>query len=393
MRPETDLSEHPSSGDRGSSSSALSEGSAPQGNPRPRTKRVALLVLGALIGAVAGWQLLSLDADSRGGSLPDGGSDGESPSAVDTRAFEAHGVSFTYPAELDHLEGGELERLEVPIYKSLSLEEPVWKEVFALDENGLVAVYPYPEPFVMTSENVDEYARSVVGWKPSGFERPVVSDSVLQGLPMVHLAGGEIPTQSGTRIRIDVTTVYSGAMSYTVECFFTASTSLQIRGACTDIIESLRVPGSSSAGWQVLASGDDSIHVSVPPLWIEESSHPASVTLAAKLQPLSSPAPLVSLWITLHPASFFTQSETPEAMAAALFQYSMPRMELTDQRSVRLPLGMAYMVTLKSDSRWVTGYVVIKGQSAAIVSFTFSPDRMRLLRPTIDAVVRTLTLD
>lgn len=177
MRSESDLSKPPSDGDRGSSSSGLSEGSAPRNNPRPRSKRVALLVLGALIGGVAGWQLLSpLNADSHGESQLNAGSHSESSSAVGTQAFAAHGVSFTYPAALHHLDGDELERLpgEVPIFKSLSLEEPAWKEVFALDENGLVAVYPYPEPFVMTSETVAEYARSVVSWKRSGFDKPVV---------------------------------------------------------------------------------------------------------------------------------------------------------------------------------------------------------------------------
>jgi hypothetical protein len=53
-------------------------------------------------------------------------------------------VSFTYPAALHHLDGDEAERLpgEIPIFKTLSLEEPAWKEVLVLDENGLVAVYP-----------------------------------------------------------------------------------------------------------------------------------------------------------------------------------------------------------------------------------------------------------
>jgi hypothetical protein len=308
-----------------------------------------------------------------------------------SRRFTSEGFSFRFsdcegPYGLERLAG------EVPIFKSLSLEEPAWKEVFALDENGFVAVYPYPEPFVMTSETVAEYARSVVSWKPYGFDAPVVSDSVLQGLPMLHLAGGEIPTHSGP-IRSDVTTVYSGSMNYTVECLYTAPTSAQILAACTHVIESLRVPISSSAGWHVLASRDDAVHVRVLPLWSEESSHPASVSLAARLKPPSSAGYIVSLWITLYPASFFTQSETPNAIADALFQSTMPGMQLTDTRSVRLPIGMAHMVTLTNDSGSVIGYVVIKGNTAAIVSFSFAPEHMRLLRTTIDAVVRTLTLD
>jgi hypothetical protein len=289
-----------------------------------------------LIAGVAGWQLLSpLNADSHGDSQLNAGSHGESSSAVGTQAFAAHGVSLTYPAALHHLEGDEVDRLEIPIFKPLGVGDPAWTEVFALDEESLVAVYPYPEPFVMTSETVAEYARSGAG---GGFDAPVVSNSVLQGLPMLQLAGGEVPTQSGTPLRNDVTMVYSGSMNYTVECLSTASTSRQILAACTHVIESLRVPSSSSAGWHVLASRDDAVHVSVPPLWSEESSHPASVNLAAKLHLPPSRGDFVSLWITLLPASFFTQSENPEAMADALFQSTMPEMQLTDTRSVRLPI-------------------------------------------------------
>ena len=130
MRSESDLSDRPSDGDRGSSSSGLSEGSAPRNTPRPRSKRVVLLVLGALIVGVAGWQLLSpLNTDSHGESQLNAGSHGESSSAVGTQAFAAHGVSFTYPAALHHLDGDEAERLpgEIPIFKTLSLEEPAWK--------------------------------------------------------------------------------------------------------------------------------------------------------------------------------------------------------------------------------------------------------------------------
>jgi hypothetical protein len=360
-------------------------------------------VLGALIAGVAGWQLLSpLNADSHGDSQLNAGSHGESSSAVGTQAFAAHGVSFTYPTVLHHLEGDEVDRLEIPIFKPLGVGDPAWTEVFALDEESLVAVYPYPQPFVMTSEIVAEYARRVGGWKPS------VSNSVLQGLPMLHLTGGEVPTQSGTPIRSDVTMVYSGSMNYTVECLSSASTSVQILGACTHIIESLRVPSSSTAGWHVL-SGDDGVQVSVPAMWSEESSYPASVSLVAELHLPQSRGYVVSLWITLYPASFFTQSENPDAMADALFKATMPQMQLTDKpalfkatmaeiqltdkRAVRLPIGMAHMVILKDDLSNRIGYVVIKDQTAVIVTFTFAPGDMRLVRSTIEAVVRTLTLD
>lgn len=215
-------------------------------------------------------------------------------------------------------------------------------------------------------------------------------DSVLQGLPILHLAGGEIPTQSGTPIRSDVTTVYSGSMNYTVECLSTASTSVQILGACTHIIESLRVPSSSTAGWQVL-SGDDGVHVSVPALWSEESSYPASVSLAAKLHLPPSRGNVVSLWITLWHESYLTESA--KTTAHGLFHPAVSGMQLTDERSVRLPIGMAHMVILKDDSRNRIGYVVIKDQTAIVVTFTFGPGTMRLVRPTIEAVARTLTLD
>lgn len=85
----------------------------------------------------------------------------------------------------------------------------------------------------------------------------------------------------------------------------------------------------------------------------------------------------------------FTESAKATAAVFTL-QVGMP---LTDQRSVRLPTGRAEMVILKDDSSTVIGYVVIKDDTAAIVQFSFARETMRLVRPTIDAVVRTLTLD
>ncbi len=65
-------------------------------------------------------------------------------------------------------------------------------------------------------------------------------------------------------------------------------------------------------------------------------------------------------------------------------------MQLTDERSVRLPIGMAHMVILKDDSSSTIRYVVIKDQTAVVVTFTFAPGHMRLVRSTIEAIARTL---
>jgi hypothetical protein len=184
--------------------------------------------------------------------------------------------------------------------------------------------------------------------------------------------------------------VYSGSMNYTVQCLSTASTSVQILDACTHIIESLRVPSSSTAGLHVL-SGDDGVHVSVPAMWSEESSYPASVSLAAKLHLPTSRSYVVSLSITLWHESYLTESA--KTTAHGLFHPVVSGMQLTDERSVRLPIGTAHMVILKNDSHDRIGYVVIKDQTAVVVTFTFAPESVRLVRPTIEAVARTLTLD
>jgi hypothetical protein len=364
--------------DRSSPSSGSSDGGASRNNLRRPSSRVALLLLGTLIAGVAGLQLLS---------QPDADSNGESSAAGDTQTFAAHGVSLTFPAPLRHLEGEELETLELPIFKSTDFHsDPAWVEVFAFDEHNLVAVYPVPEPLVVTSGNVTEHARLLGA--PSGYGAPVVSESVVQGLPLLRLVGGMVEKPSGTVVGNDVTMVFSGSMNYTVECQSTPPSSREIIAACTHIIESLRVPAPSVDGWHVLTSDDDEVRVSVPHLWRAEPSRSAAVNLAAKLRFQSSGDYVVSLWITVLHEPYVTESG--ELTGDIVLTGGM---KLTHERSVRLPIGTAVRMVIEKDDSSNIIYIATKNDTAVIVSFDFALDDMRLVRPTIDAVVQTLKLD
>ena len=122
-------------------------------------------------------------------------------------------------------------------------------------------------------------------------------------------------------------------------------------------------------------------------MWSEESSYPR-VELEAALQLPGSPGPNIVMWITLREE---LDGLSLEQAASYLVQRS--RMQLIDESPVRLPVGMADAMILKDGSRGAIGYVVIKDQTPTIVTFLFRDRDMGLLRPTMDAVVRTLTLD
>lgn len=375
--------ESASDDDRSSPSSGSSDGGTSRNNLRRPSSRVALLLLGALLGGVAVWQLLS---------QPDADSNGESSAAANTQAaasprtFAANGVSFTYPATLHHLEGDELDTLvQPPPLASYTAYTKGWREVFKLDENSYVIVSIVPLPFVVTSENVDEFVTSV--GPSSGINAADVSVSALQGLPTLQFAGLGGQTPSG-RLRHDMTLVFSGSTGYVIDCQSDARSRQRITAACTDIVESFKVAKrSSSAGWRVLASDDDTIQVSVPPTWTEESSH-GRVELEATLQFPGSPGPNIVLWITLR-----EELSGVSRKHATAYLVHRSRMQLIAERSVRLPAGMADMVLLKDGSRRAIGFVVIKDHIPVIVTFVFGDPDMRLIGPTIDAIAQTLAVD
>lgn len=99
---------------------------------------------------------------------------------------------------------------------------------------------------------------------------------------------------------------------------------------------------------------------------------PAPRALAATLHLPQSCGFVVSLWITLWHQPYLTESA--KTTAHGLFHPAVSGMQVTDERSVRLPIGMAHMVILKDDSSNTIGYVVSKTRRRSSLRSPLHPD-------------------
>lgn len=156
------------------------------------------------------------------------------------RTYEAAGFSFEYPDGWEPIEG-----VEFPNAEQLGDSE-VGDHTVGLDPDNWVTVFSTPVGVEVTSRNVDKvipvarklYAKT---FEPAGVRFLQEAYSVREaGLPGIRQRVA-LKSPRGVQVEEEITTLYRGRTSYTVNCQNRPERATEISAGCERVFESLRV--------------------------------------------------------------------------------------------------------------------------------------------------------